>query len=186
MYCPKCGTFCGDDVKFCNNCGTPLEQQQNAAQPNYQQQNYQQPNYQQPNYQQPNYQQPQQGAPNGNYRAPVKNRSVALCIVLSIVTCCIYGIYWMICLADDLNVASGRSGDTSGAMVFLLSLITCGIYGWYWLYKCGEKVSYIQQRNTGVSDSSSGILYLILSIFGLAIVSYALIQSELNKVATLQ
>ena len=167
--------------------------QQNGYQP-YQQNGYQQPPYQQNSYQQNGYQQngyqqnPYQpnGPQYGNYRAPVKNRNIALCVVLSIITCGIYGIYWLVCLVDDLNVASGRTGDTSGGMVFLLSLITCGIYGIYWMYKAGEKVAYIKQRNTGEIDSSSSVLYLILGIIGFGIVAYALIQSELNKVATLQ
>ena len=179
-------------------------QQNGYQQPPYQQNGYQQPPYQQNGYQQPPYQQnsyqqngnqqngyqqnPYQpnGPQYGNYRAPVKNRNIALCVVLSIITCGIYGIYWLVCLVDDLNVASGRTGDTSGGMVFLLSLITCGIYGIYWLYIAGEKVAYIKQRNTGEIDSSSSVLYLILGIIGFGIVAYALIQSELNKVATLQ
>lgn len=206
MICPRCGNFCDDSARVCPSCGAdftngqrqqPNYQQQNYQQPNYQQQNYQQPNYQQPNYQQqnycqqPNYQQPgYQYPPNagmgGNYRAPVKKRSVAVCILLTIITCGIYGIYWFICMVNDLNVASERIGDASGGTVFLLSLITCGIYGMYWLYKAGEKVSYIKMRNTGVPSSSNGILYLILGLVGLPIVSYCLIQSELNEVATLQ
>ena len=109
-----------------------------------------------------------------------------MCIVLSIITCGIYGIYWLICLVDDLNVASGRVGDTSGGMVFLLTLVTCGIYGIYWAYKAGEKIAYVKQRNTGEQDSSSSVLYLVLSLVGFSIVVYALIQSELNKVATLE
>lgn len=184
MNCPKCGNYCSDGARFCNNCGAQLPY---AQQPGSQQQNYQNANYQQPNYQNSGYQPPYYGAPmNGGYRAPVKNRNIALCLVLSIVTCGIYGIYWMICLADDLNVASERPGDTSGGMVFLLTLVTCGIYSLFWLYKCGEKVAYIKQRNTGVVDSNSGILYLIIALFGFGIVDYCLIQSELNNVATLQ
>ena len=183
MFCPNCGNQCNNGERFCQRCGAALNQtpnNQNNAQQNYQN-NYQQPNYQQPNYQQPNYQQP-----GGNYQAPVKNRSVALAIVLSILTCGIYMIYWMIVLADDLNTASGRPDDTSGGIVFLLSLVTCGIYSWYWLYKCGEKVNEIQRRNGAVPENSLGILYLVLGFFGLGIVAYALAQSELNKVATIQ
>lgn len=214
MICPKCGKNCADGSNFCDGCGTPFAAQQPNQQTNQQpkqragqQQNYyynnqnnnqqngyQQPPYQQNSYQQNGYQQngyqqnPYQpnGPQYGNYRAPVKNRNIALCVVLSIITCGIYGIYWLVCLVDDLNVASGRTGDTSGGMVFLLSLITCGIYGIYWMYKAGEKVAYIKQRNTGEVDSSSSVLYLILGIIGFGIVAYALIQSELNKVATLQ
>ena len=214
MICPKCGKNCADGSNFCDGCGTPFAaqqpnqqtnqqpKQQAGQQQNYyynnhnnnQQNGYQQPPYQQNSYQQNGYQQngyqqnPYQpnGPQYGNYRAPVKNRNIALCVVLSIITCGIYGIYWLVCLVDDLNVASGRTGDTSGGMVFLLSLITCGIYGIYWMYKAGEKVAYIKQRNTGEVDSSSSVLYLILGIIGFGIVVYALIQSELNKVATLQ
>ena len=214
MICPKCGKNCADGSNFCDGCGTPFAaqqpnqqtnqqpKQQAGQQQNYyynnqnnnQQNGYQQPPYQQNSYQQNGYQQngyqqnPYQpnGPQYGNYRAPVKNRNIALCVVLSIITCGIYGIYWLVCLVDDLNVASGRTGDTSGGMVFLLSLITCGIYGIYWLYIAGEKVAYIKQRNTGEIDSSSSVLYLILGIIGFGIVAYALIQSELNKVATLQ
>lgn len=189
MNCPRCGNYCNDGARFCNNCGAqlPNAQQQNPQNPGYQQPNYQNSGYQQPNYQNYGYQQPQYNTPvNGGYHAPVKNRNIALCLVLSIITCGIYGIYWMICLADDLNVASGRPGDTSGGMVFLFTLVTCGIYSWFWLYKCGEKVAYIKQKNTGIADSNSSILYLILALFGLGIVDYCLIQSELNNVATLQ
>lgn len=214
MICPKCGKNCADGSNFCDGCGTPFAAQQPNQQTNQQpkqragqQQNYyynnqnnnqqngyQQPPYQQNSYQQNGYQQngyqqnPYQpnGPQYGNYRAPIKNRNIALCIVLSIITCGIYGIYWLVCLVDDLNVASGRTGDTSGGVVFLLSLVTCGIYGIYWMYKAGEKVAYVKQRNTGEVDSSSSVLYLILGIVGFGIVAYALIQSELNKVATLQ
>ena len=214
MICPKCGKNCADGSNFCDGCGTPFAaqqpnqqtnqqpKQQAGQQQNYyynnqnnnQQNGYQQPPYQQNSYQQNGYQQngyqqnPYQpnGPQYGNYRAPVKNRNIARCVVLSIITCGIYGIDWLVCLVDDLHVASGRTGDTSGGMVFLLSLITCGIYGIYWMYKAGEKVAYIKQRNTGEVDSSSSVLYLILGIIGFGIVAYALIQSELNKVATLQ
>ena len=41
----------------------------------------------------------------------------------------------------------------------------------------------IHQYNGEAPDTSSSVLYLLLGIFGLSIVSYALIQSELNKVA---
>ena len=35
----------------------------------------------------------------------------------------------------------------------------------------------------GEAPSNSGLIYLLCAIFGLGIVAYALIQSELNKVA---
>ena len=107
----------------------------------------------------------------------MKQRSVGIAILLSIITCGIYGIYWLIMLNDETNYVSG----TSGGVVFLLTLVTCGIYGYYWCYKQGEKLNEAKMQRGIMVDSSASVLYLILSIFGLSIVSYALMQSELNK-----
>ena len=62
-------------------------------------------------------------------------------------------------------------------MVFLFSILTCGIYGIYWMYKMGERLD----RVTG--KSNTGIMYIILSLVGLGIVSYSLMQDTLNKYA---
>ncbi len=175
MFCKNCGAQNQDGAKFCHVCGAVIEQPQ--AQP-------QQPPYQQA-YNQQQYAAPQYAAPNATYgyKAPIKNRNIAMCIILSIITCGIYGIVWQISMVDDLNTASGRVGDTNGITVWLLSIITCGIYGWIWMYKAGEKVDMIKTKN-GMPSSNSGLVYLLLTFFGLGIVSYCIIQSELNKVAS--
>lgn len=46
----------------------------------------------------------------------IQRREIAICIILSIVTCGIYGIYWFICITDEANIVSGRTGDTSGRL----------------------------------------------------------------------
>lgn len=114
----------------------------------------------------------------------IEEKNIATCIILSIVTCGIYGLYWLVCMVNDLNVVAETPEDTSGGMVLLLSIVTCGIYELYWLYKAGEKLNAAKQKHGLSVDSNSGIIYLILGIFGFAIVSWALIQSELNKMAT--
>lgn len=106
----------------------------------------------------------------------IKPRSLVTALILSLVTCGIYGIYWFVCLTNELNKASGRVKDTNGGTAFLLSLVTCGIYTYFWAYKVGEKRDIIAGDN-----SSSNILYLVLCIFGLGIVVYALAQDALNK-----
>lgn len=85
-------------------------------------------------------------------------------------------------MAEDLNRVSGKN-DTSGGIVVLLSIITCGIYQWFWLYQSGEKINIGKSQRGLVGDANSGILYLVLGIFGFSIISYALIQNELNKLA---
>lgn len=111
----------------------------------------------------------------------IKERNIAVCIILTIVTCGIYGIYWFICLTDEVNTVSYTEG-TSGGMAFLFSLITCGIYSIYWMFKQGEKID-AAKNSRGVDSSNSGIVYLLLAIFGFGIISYALMQNELNKLA---
>jgi len=112
----------------------------------------------------------------------IKQRNVAVCILLSIVTCGIYGLYWFVVLTDDINQESGDVDATSGGMALLLTIVTCGIYGWYWAYKMGERVDTIKNR-AGVPSSNSGIIYIVLQVFGLGIIAYALMQDTANKFA---
>ena len=112
----------------------------------------------------------------------IERRNIAVCIVLTLVTCGIYGIYWIVCLTNDVNTVSGDVNGTSGGMVVLLTIVTCGMYGIYWAYKQGEKLDFTK-NNRGIPSSNSGVLYLILQIFGFGIIAYALMQNELNKLA---
>ena len=113
-----------------------------------------------------------------------RRREVAMAVILTIITCGIYGLYWLAEMHDDLERESGQYSGTSGTMVVVLSIITCGIYELYWLYKAGEKCSAIKYADRADPNapyqSDEGVLYLVLGIFGLSIVSYALIQSTLN------
>ena len=69
----------------------------------------------------------------------------------------------------------------SVGIAILLSIITCGIYGIYWCYKQGEKLNEAKMQRGIMVDTSASVIYLVLAIFGLSIISYALMQSELNK-----
>ena len=103
----------------------------------------------------------------------IKQRNIAMCIILSIVTCGIYGLYWLVCITDDMNTATEEQW-TTGSMVLLFSIVTCGIYSIYWAYKMGEKVDILKAKS-GTPTSNSGLLYLILSLFGFGIVVWALV-----------
>ena len=70
----------------------------------------------------------------------IQQRNIALCIILSIITCGIYGLYWFVCLTNDTNAAADTEG-TSGGVALILTIITCNIYGLYWAYKQGEKTA---------------------------------------------
>ena len=174
-FCPSCGAYVPDGTTVCGSCGAAIQQQ--PQQPQNQQYPPQYPNQNQPYYpQQPN------GRMGGGYRANIRKREVVMAIILSIVTCGIYGLIWFFGLVSDLNTAVPEPNDKDPGMVLLLSIVTCGIYSWIWLYNSGEKVDKLRQMN-GEMPSNSSTTYLILAILGLGIVDYYLIQSELNKVA---
>ena len=102
-------------------------------------------------------------------------------ILLTILTCGIYGIYWFIVLTDDASKAN-NDPNFSGVKAFLFTLITCGIYGIYWNYKIGKEVYEANQKN-GINSDDNSIVYLILAIFGFSIVTYCIVQNDLNVLA---
>jgi len=111
----------------------------------------------------------------------IKNRNIAVAIILSVVTCGIYGIYWFVKITDETNALASTGQTASGGMAFLFTLLSCGIYGYYWAYMLGQKNSDI--KGDGSNDA---VLFLLLQIFGLGIVNYALVQTTLNANATVQ
>lgn len=117
-----------------------------------------------------------------NLQSPlITKRDIVVAIILTFVTCGIYGIYWFIVMTDDVNSLSDEK-MASGGTAFLYSILTCGIYALYWNYKIGQKMAEAGKKyNKPINDNS--VLYLVLSIFGLGLVNYCLIQSDLNRFA---
>lgn len=111
----------------------------------------------------------------------MKERNIAVAIILSIVTCGIYAIYWFIQVTNEVKSYSEDATLTSGGMAFLLTLITCGIYGIYWAYKMGKAIEMAQNKN-GLNATDNSVLYLILEVLGFAIINYALMQNDVNQI----
>lgn len=111
----------------------------------------------------------------------LKERNIATSVILSIITCGIYSIIWYISLIDEIKYASKSPEGPSGGVVFILGILTCGIYTLYWYYKMGQ-LMHKAMSDAGLPAEDRSVLYLILSIFGLSIVSMCLAQSDLNNV----
>lgn len=109
----------------------------------------------------------------------IVQRSVPVCVILSIVTCGIYAMYWFVCATNEVDAVTGEPGP-GGGVCLLLTIVTCGIYGIYWAWKMGDKLDASRARNGAVPGSFS-ILFLILNLIGLSVVTLAIIQSELNR-----
>lgn len=109
----------------------------------------------------------------------VQKRDIAVSIILTIITCGIYGLVWFYNITNDVAHVSDEH-DMNGGTSLLLTIVTCGIYSIYWNYMMGKKLYRAKLKTTDRADDNS-ILYLVLSIFGLGIISYCLIQNELNS-----
>lgn len=197
MYCKNCGAQMADGMKFCTVCGAPLESggvdlnKDSGASNGYgnswgqgygQQQNfYGGYGQQQGGY---GYGQPM-GDPYGIGMGGgfgIQERSIAMCIILTFLTCGFYSLYWLYNITEETNRFSGDPNPTTGGMAILYGILSCGIYYIYWYYKRGEIIdNYMASR--GYPPQSNAVLYLVLSLFGLGLVSMSLMQSELNKIA---
>lgn len=112
----------------------------------------------------------------------VKERNIVICVILSFLTCGIYSLIWFVELTNDASRVDNDLSLSGGKALFF-TIITCGIYGIYWNYKMGKTIFDAGcKKNIVLSDNS--IVYLILSIFGLGIVNYCLMQNDLNKFAS--
>lgn len=116
----------------------------------------------------------------------IQERSIATNVILSLVTCGIYGIYWFITLTNDTKMVSSDM-EFSGGKYFLLNLITCGIFGIYWAYKLGKNINNAKM-SLGLPTEDLPTLYLILMALNYftgitGFVTYCLAQNELNEIA---
>lgn len=113
----------------------------------------------------------------------MENKNIAVCVLLSIVTCGIYSLYWYYTIAKTFySYRTQASVSTSPGVTTLLYVLTCGIYGIYAAYQWGKATPEIfAQFGQNVEDKS--VMYLLLSIFGLDIVNMCLIQNDFNQLS---
>jgi hypothetical protein len=105
---------------------------------------------------------------------------IAVGIILSIVTCGLYNIYWNYREFEAMNKLLGREEYNFWAWL-ILSIFTCGIYHIYYEYKMGSDL-YVYMKEQGLEvNPNLPMLGLILSIFGLTIIADAVYQHELNR-----
>lgn len=159
-YCQHCGAELTPNAKFCTTCGKSIEQ------------------VDEPKLEERKVEQNAERKVVVRKEPMVSKRGIPLAIILSIVTCGVYTVYWQIKLTDEMNTLLNKPNATSGLMAFIYSVITCGIYFIYWLYKMGDNVDELKGKS-----GDTGILYLILGILCLGLIPMALAQDAINDKA---
>ena len=100
---------------------------------------------------------------------------VALGIILSILTCGLYMIYWNYLQMKALNQLLGREEYKFWPWL-VLSIVTCGIYHVYYEYKMGSDL-YVYLKEHGYEVTSNlAAIGLVFAALGLPIISDAIYQ----------
>jgi len=117
------------------------------------------------------------------------NRSLLALILLSLITCGIYSLYFWHVYARDMNVVCmGDGKHTRGILArIVFSILTLGIYDLIWMYGAGERISlncHRYQTHCNTSGGSVLLWYLLgsLIIVGPFIALYKLIDG-LNQLS---
>lgn len=106
-------------------------------------------------------------------------KNIAVAIVLTLITCGLYGLVWQYRQIEAVNHFLGRK-EFDFWMWLILSLITCGIFAMYYEYKMADALNDIKERLGRRFDGNLPFICLLLSIFGLGLVSLAIQQNEIN------
>lgn len=88
----------------------------------------------------------------------IKERNIVLCILLSIITCGIYGIYWFCTLTDDallhLNIYQALRYNVL-IIIYIPLILYCIFY------------KFILKRDCQISDLILYIILILVCLFGI-------------------
>ena len=106
--------------------------------------------------------------------------SVALYLILTLVTVGIFNLYWNYRQMQVCNELLDRN-EFSWLLWILLVVVTCGLYHLYYQYKMGAAINEIQELYDCPFTDGLPVLSLVVAILGFGIVADCVHQHELNK-----
>ncbi len=107
-------------------------------------------------------------------------RSIGVGILLTLMTCGIYMLYWQSKQIKMLNAWLGRD-EFSFWKWFFFSIFTVGIYALYYESKMANGLNEVRANNGMWVNASLPAVCVLLAIFGLGIASIAIQQEQINK-----
>ena len=94
----------------------------------------------------------------------IEKRDVTLSIILTFITCGLYGLYWMYKLTEEIHALSGKPRTPDGGTVVLYTILTCSFYFYYWLYKISGELVDLRRESGLPPDSVSNKTYMIVTV----------------------
>ena len=91
-----------------------------------------------------------------------KTQNAITVILLSIVTCGIYGIYWLYTAINDINSATDQKIIDNPTMYLVLSII-CFPFYWVTLYKIDKALAELCPKE-GVTYKENFMLWILLAV----------------------
>lgn len=101
-------------------------------------------------------------------------------LLLTLVTCGLFNIYWNFRQMEACNDLLGRQ-EFEFVTWILLSIVTCGIYHIFYQYKMGSAIVEIQRRQGKPVFENLPVISVVVSAFALTIIVDCIHQSEINK-----
>ena len=152
MNCPHCGQQIANNVQVCPFCGKFVAQQQYSAP----QQQYGAPQ--------------QQYAPPSPPRANLEcNRSFIKFLLLTIITCGIYGIITYYKITEDINTIcrpyDNKTTTNYLVATLLLGPITCGIYPIIWMHNMCNRIGD-NLKHRGLATNFSASTFWLWNVLG--------------------
>ena len=109
----------------------------------------------------------------------VTQENIVKNVVLGVITLGIYWFIWWYRVCRRVRLIEGKDPACGTELVCIMFV---PFYVIYWFYTRGQRLSDSSKR-FGIFIKDSSVLYIVLAIFGLSIVSFILIQTELNTFA---
>jgi hypothetical protein len=119
----------------------------------------------------------------GNIDKSQFNLSIPLYLILTLITCGIFNLYWNYKQMEACNYLLKRQ-EFIFAHWLIFSIITCGIYHIFYQYKMGCAIVEIQKKFSKAVSDSLPVISCLVTIFGLSIVVDCIHQNEINKIVS--
>ena len=106
--------------------------------------------------------------------------SIPLYLILTILTCGLFNLYWNYLQMEVCNDLLKRTEFRFGYWL-LFSILTCGIYHIFYQYKMGSALVEIQRNRNKTLFDGLPVISVVVTVLGLSIVVDCIHQHEINK-----